>query len=182
MAWDNIARAKHRREMDRYPSDLSDAEWVVVVALLPGPRPGGRPRTTKLRDVMEAILYMASSGCQWRMLPKDRRHGDRANDDGFSPHCRCVGRRRFVCGVGPGRCLYRGNDALSARRPVDAWNRGASRRCTCCGAHPRVTGRWRGRRHWCCRRRSRSGASSRMVWRSCGRGRYCGHRCGWRCS
>jgi putative transposase len=71
MAWDDIARAKHRRELDRYPSDLSDGEWVVVAALLPGPRPGGRPRTTKLRDVMEAILYMASSGCQWRMLPKE---------------------------------------------------------------------------------------------------------------
>jgi len=50
---------------------LSDAEWVLVAALLPGPRPGGRPRTTNLRDVMEAILYIASSGCQWRMLPKD---------------------------------------------------------------------------------------------------------------
>lgn len=71
MAWDDIARGEHRRDGLRYPSDLSDAEWVLVAALLPGPRPGGRPRTTSLRDVMDAILYIASTGCQWRMLPKD---------------------------------------------------------------------------------------------------------------
>ena len=71
MAWDDIARGEHRRGGLRYQSDLSDAEWVLIAALLPGPRPGGRPRTTSLRDVMEAILYIASSGCQWRMLPKD---------------------------------------------------------------------------------------------------------------
>ena len=71
MAWNDIARDEHRREGLRYPSDLTDIEWVLIAALLPGPRPGGRPRTTSLRDVMEAILYMASSGCQWRMLPKD---------------------------------------------------------------------------------------------------------------
>lgn len=71
MSWDDIARGEHRRDALRYQSDLSDAEWVLIAALLPGPRPGGRPRTTSLRAVMEAILYMASSGCQWRMLPKD---------------------------------------------------------------------------------------------------------------
>jgi putative transposase len=71
MAWDHIARGQHRREGLRYQSDLSDAEWVLIAALVPGPRPGGRPRTTRLRDIVEAILYMASSGCQWRMLPKE---------------------------------------------------------------------------------------------------------------
>jgi putative transposase len=71
MAWTDIARSEHRREGLRYQSDLTDLEWLVIASLLPGPRPGGRPRTTSLRDVMEAILYMASTGCQWRMLPKD---------------------------------------------------------------------------------------------------------------
>jgi putative transposase len=71
MAWDDIARGEHRRDGLRYPSDLSDAEWVLIAALLSGPRPGGRPRSTSLRDVVDAIHYMASSGCQWRMLPKD---------------------------------------------------------------------------------------------------------------
>ena len=71
MAWNDIARGEHRREGLRYPRDLTDLEWVMISAHLPGPRPGGRPRTTSLRDVMEAILYIASSGCQWRMLPKE---------------------------------------------------------------------------------------------------------------
>lgn len=57
--------------MVRYQSDLTDLEWVMIAALLPAARPGGRPRTTDLRDVLEAIFYLATTGCQWRQLPKD---------------------------------------------------------------------------------------------------------------
>ena len=71
MAWDDIARLEHSRECARYPSDLTEREWALIAPLLPPARPGGRPRTTSLRDVMNAILYIASSGCPWRMLPKD---------------------------------------------------------------------------------------------------------------
>lgn len=71
MAWTDITREQHRRAGLRYPSDLTDAEWAVIAPLLPPARPGGRPRTTDLREVVNAILYLASSGCQWRMLPKD---------------------------------------------------------------------------------------------------------------
>lgn len=71
MAWDDTAREEHRRETGRYPSDLTDLEWVVIGPLLPEARPGGRPRTTRLRDVVDALLYMATTGCQWRQLPKD---------------------------------------------------------------------------------------------------------------
>ena len=71
MAWTDITREQHKRAGLRYPSDLTDAEWAVVAPLLPPARPGGRPRTTDLREVVNAILYLASSGCQWRMLPKD---------------------------------------------------------------------------------------------------------------
>ncbi len=70
MPWTDITRAEYRRNNERYPSDMTDAEWDLISPLLPPARPGGRPRTTNLRDVMDAILYMASSGCQWRMLPK----------------------------------------------------------------------------------------------------------------
>jgi transposase len=46
-------------------------EWALIEPLLPSAKQGGRPRTTDLREVMDAILYVASSGRQWRMLPKD---------------------------------------------------------------------------------------------------------------
>ena len=71
MAWTDITRDQHKRAGLRYPSDLTDAEWALIAPLLPPARPGGRPRTTDLREVVNAILYLASSGCQWRMLPKD---------------------------------------------------------------------------------------------------------------
>jgi putative transposase len=71
MAWTDITREQHTRTGLRYPSDLTDAEWAVIAPLLPPARPGGCPRTTDLREVLNAILYLASSGCQWRMLPKD---------------------------------------------------------------------------------------------------------------
>lgn len=71
MAWTNAARRKHSRRGLRYPSDLRDGEWVVIAGLLPDAKPGGRPRSTNLRDVVDAILYLVTTGCQWRQLPKD---------------------------------------------------------------------------------------------------------------
>ena len=71
MAWDDVARQDHRRVCARYPSDMTDREWAIIAPLLPPARSGGRPRTVDLRAVMDAILFIASSGCQWRMLPKD---------------------------------------------------------------------------------------------------------------
>ena len=55
----------------RYGTDLSDAAWALVAPLLPPARPGGRPRTTDLRAVLDAILYLLRTGCQWRLLPRD---------------------------------------------------------------------------------------------------------------
>jgi len=71
MAWDDTTRHDHRRMSARYPSDMTDREWAVIAPLLPAPKAGGRPRQTDLRAVMDAILYIASGGCRWRMLPKD---------------------------------------------------------------------------------------------------------------
>ena len=71
MPWNDTARVEHKRDCARYPSDLTDREWGLIEPLLPPARPGGRPRTTDMRAVVEAILYIAASGCQWRMLPKD---------------------------------------------------------------------------------------------------------------
>jgi transposase len=71
MPWTEITRPQYRRENLRYASDLTDAEWTLIEPYMPAPSPIGRPRTTKLRSVMNAILYIASTGCQWRQLPKD---------------------------------------------------------------------------------------------------------------
>lgn len=69
--WTDTTRRQHSRAGLRYPSDLRDAEWGLIRSLLPPARQGGRPRATDLREVLNAILYLATSGCQWRMLPKD---------------------------------------------------------------------------------------------------------------
>jgi putative transposase len=69
--WTDITRRQHSRAGLRYPSDLRDDEWALIAPLLPPARRGGRPRGTDLREVMNAILYLATSGCQWRMLPRD---------------------------------------------------------------------------------------------------------------
>jgi putative transposase len=71
MPWDDVARCQHNRDHLRYPSDLTDTEWKIVEPFIPPAKPGGRPRTTDMREVVNAILYIGGSGCQWRALPKD---------------------------------------------------------------------------------------------------------------
>ena len=66
---------EHRRAADRhdlrYPSDLTDAEWALVEPMIPPARRGGRRRTVDVREVLNAIFYVLSTGCQWKALPKD---------------------------------------------------------------------------------------------------------------
>jgi len=54
-----------------YPSDLTNEQWKLIEPLLPPVKPGGRPRTTELREVINGILYLVRTGCSWRMLPHD---------------------------------------------------------------------------------------------------------------
>nr|WP_245243367.1 IS5 family transposase [Pararhodobacter sp. SW119] len=70
-AWTEFTRCRYERSGGKYTSDASDAEWALVAPLMPAPKKVGRPRTTDLRDVFDAILYIATTGCQWRMLPND---------------------------------------------------------------------------------------------------------------
>ena len=71
MAWTKITRQRHSREGLHYASGLTDEEWALVEAKMPRRARTGRPRTTALRAVMEAIQYMTATGCQWRALPKN---------------------------------------------------------------------------------------------------------------
>ncbi|WZP00303.1 transposase [Isosphaeraceae bacterium EP7] len=54
-----------------YPSDLTHAERAQVCRVIPSPRPGGRPAKHDLRDIVDALLYVFRTGCQWRALPHD---------------------------------------------------------------------------------------------------------------
>jgi transposase len=71
MPWTGLTRRQHARTGGRYASDLTDAEWALIAPLMPPRKATGRPRKTHSRDVFDAILYVATTGCQWRMLPND---------------------------------------------------------------------------------------------------------------
>ena len=67
--------AEHRRVASRkglrYPSDLTEAEWVLIEPMIPPGKHGGRRREANVREVLNAIFYVLSTGCQWQALPKD---------------------------------------------------------------------------------------------------------------
>ncbi len=89
MPWTEITRLDHDRSDLRYASDCHDAEWELIAPIVTVRAGVGRPRTTDMRAVWEAIQYIATTGCQWRQLPKDfppvstvRYHFYRMRDDG----------------------------------------------------------------------------------------------------
>ena len=69
--WTTQNRKRYDRSQLRYPSDLTDDEWAQVAALIPRAKPGGNKRTVDIREVMNGVMYVLSTGCQWRALPKD---------------------------------------------------------------------------------------------------------------
>ncbi len=54
-----------------YPTDLTDEQWKILQPLIPPAKPGGRPRRTNIREVINAIFYLLRAGCAWRLLPHD---------------------------------------------------------------------------------------------------------------
>lgn len=69
--WTSEARLRHAPRTERYPSDVTDAEWALIAPMIPPPRSGGRPRDTDMREVFNAVRYVLRTGCQWRQVPKD---------------------------------------------------------------------------------------------------------------
>lgn len=69
--WKPEHRIAARRAGQRYDSDVSDEEWALVAPLIPPAKRGGGKRTVNVREVLNAILYVLWTGCQWKALPKD---------------------------------------------------------------------------------------------------------------
>jgi transposase len=69
--WTTENRTRYNRDTLRYPSDVTEEEWAEIAPLIPPARRGGRKRTVNIRAVFNGLLYVLSTGCQWRAIPKD---------------------------------------------------------------------------------------------------------------
>jgi transposase len=69
--WTAQNRGRYDRSKLRYPSDLTDEEWSLVEPLIPAAKRGGNKRTIDVREVVDGIMYILGTGCQWAALPKD---------------------------------------------------------------------------------------------------------------
>lgn len=69
--WTAENRARYNRDHLRYPSDVTDEEWTHIEPIIPPAKRGGRKREVDLREVLNGIMYVLSTGCQWRYIPKD---------------------------------------------------------------------------------------------------------------
>jgi transposase len=69
--WTVENRTRYDRSKLRYPSDLTDEEWALAKSEIPRAKRGGNKRTVDVREVVNGLMYVLSTGCQWRALPKD---------------------------------------------------------------------------------------------------------------
>ena len=69
--WTTENRPRYNRDKLRYPSDLTDEEWSLVEPMIPPAKRGGRKREVAVREVVNGVMYVLSTGCQWRYIPKD---------------------------------------------------------------------------------------------------------------
>jgi transposase len=69
--WTNENRHRYDRSKLRYPSDLTDEEWALIAPEIPPAKRGGGKRTVDMREVVNGLMYVLATGCQWRAIPKD---------------------------------------------------------------------------------------------------------------
>jgi transposase len=69
--WTEENRGRYDRSKLRYPSDLSDEEWGLIGPEIPAAKRGGNKRRVDIREVVNGLMYVLSTGCQWRAIPKD---------------------------------------------------------------------------------------------------------------
>lgn len=78
--WTDDNRGRYDRSKLRYPSDLTDDEWALVGPLIPPAKLGGNKRTVDEREIVNGLMYILSTGCQWASLPKDLPPRSTVND------------------------------------------------------------------------------------------------------
>ena len=78
--WTNENRGRYDRSKLRYPSDLTDAEWAVIAPLIPPAKRSGNKRTVDERAIVNGLMYLLSTGCQWAAIPKDLPPRSTVND------------------------------------------------------------------------------------------------------
>ena len=78
--WTDENRARYDRSKLRYPSDLTDQEWSLIELLIPPAKRGGNRRTVVVRDVVDGVMYILSTGCQWSARPMDLPPRSTVND------------------------------------------------------------------------------------------------------
>lgn len=69
--WTIENRGRHDRSKLRYPSDLTDDEWSLIGPMIPPAKRGGNKRTVDMREIVNGLMYILSTGCQWAAMPKD---------------------------------------------------------------------------------------------------------------
>ena len=69
--WTTENRGRYDRSRLRYPTDLTDGEWALVALLIPAAKRGGNKRSVDLREVVNGLMYVLGTGCQWRALPRE---------------------------------------------------------------------------------------------------------------
>jgi len=119
MAWTETTRAKYRRDELRYASGTTDGEWAQIEPLLPARRALGRPRRWQLRAIVDAILYILATGCQWRALPRD--FPPRSTVQGYFYRWRDDGTWQWVSGrLGTAARRAVGRDAAPSAGVIDS--------------------------------------------------------------
>ena len=112
--WTNENRGRYDRSRLRYPSDLTDEEWAHVEPLIPPARRGGNKRHVNVREIVNGLMYVLSTGCQWRAIPRTCRRARR---------CMIIS----SCGVGTARWIA-SIEALYVAMPRSRLARGESDR------------------------------------------------------
>ena len=78
--WTQENRHRYDRSKLRYPSDLTDEEWALISGLIPRAKRGGNKRTVVVREVVNGLMYVLSTGCQWKYIPKELPPKSTVND------------------------------------------------------------------------------------------------------